>query len=153
MRDPEDADAMSDVTLRWTGEGLTFVSTTAHGAPILTGNDPDGPGAKPSDLLPLSLAACTVYDVVVILRKQRQDLQGLEVRVTSEQDEDPPWSFRAIHMHFLVHGAVDDRKVARAIDLSESKYCSVAATLRSVVRLSHSHEVVPDRRNGVSGSR
>jgi putative redox protein len=153
MRDPEGADPMSDVTLRWTGEGLTFVSTTAHGAPILTGNDPDGPGAKPSDLLPLSLAACTVYDVVVILRKQRQDLQGLEVRVTSEQDEDPPWTFRAIHMHFLVHGAVDDRKVARAIDLSESKYCSVAATLRSVVRLSHSHEVVPDRRSGVSGSR
>jgi len=135
---------MSNVTLRWTGEDLTFESTTTHGEPILTGNDPDGPGAKASDLLPLSLAACTVYDVVVILRKQRQDLRGLEVRVTSEQDEEPPWSFRAIHMHFVVHGAVDDRKVARAIDLSESRYCSVAATLRSVVRLSHSHEVVAD---------
>jgi putative redox protein len=135
---------MSNVTLRWTGDGLTFESTTTHGEPILTGNDPEGPGAKASDLLPLSLAACTVYDVVVILRKQRQDLRGLDVHVTSEQDEDPPWTFRAIHMHFLVRGAVDDRKVARAIELSESKYCSVAATLRSVVRLSHSHEVVPD---------
>jgi len=80
----------------------------------------------------------------VILRKQRQDLRGLEVRVTSEQDEDPPWTFRAIHMHFLARGAIDDRKVARAIELSESKYCSVAATLRTVVRLSHSHEVVQD---------
>ena len=135
---------MSDVTLRWTGEGLNFVSTTTHGAPILTGNDPDGPGAKPSDLLPLSLAACTVFDVVVILRKQRQDLRGLEVRVTSEQDADPPWTFRAIHMHFVARGAVDGRKVDRAIELSESKYCSVAATLRPVVRLSHSHEVVPE---------
>jgi putative redox protein len=135
---------MSDVTLRWAGEGLTFESTTSYGAPILTGNDPEGPGAKPSDLLPLSLAACTVYDVVVILRKQRQELRGLEVRVTSDQDEDPPWTFRAIHMHFLARGAVDDRKVARAIELSESKYCSVAATLRTVVRLSHSHEVVQD---------
>lgn len=135
---------MSDVMLRWTGEGLNFESTTSHGAPILTGNDPEGPGAKPSDLLPLSLAACTVYDVVVILRKQRQDLRGLEVRVSSEQDEDPPWTFRAIHMHFVVRGAVDDSKVVRAIELSESRYCSVAATLRSVVRLSHSHEVVQD---------
>lgn len=135
---------MGDVMLRWTGEGLTFESTTSHGAPILTGNDPAGPGAKPSDLLPLSLAACTVYDVVVILRKQRQDLRGLEVRITSEQDENPPWTFRAIHMHLVVRGEVDDRKVARAIELSESKYCSVAATLRPVVRLSHSHEVVPD---------
>jgi putative redox protein len=132
------------VTLRWTGEDLTFQSTTSHGAPILTGHDPEGPGAKASDLLPLSLAACTVYDVVVILRKQRQDLRGLEVRVTSEQDQDPPWTFRAIHMHFIVRGSVDDGKAARAIELSESKYCSVAATLRSVVRLSHSHEVVAD---------
>ena len=144
---------MGVVTIRWTGEDLTFLGATGHGEPILTGNDPDGPGAKASDLLPLSLAACTAYDVVVILRKQRQDLQGLEVRVTSGQDADPPWTFRAIHMHFRVRGTVDDRKLARAIELSESKYCSVAATLRSVVRLSHSHEVVPHRRHGVSGSR
>jgi putative redox protein len=133
---------MSDVTVRWTGQDLTFEGTTSHGDPILTGNDPAGPGAKASDLLPLSLAACSVYDVIVILRKQRQDLRGLEVQVTSEQDEDPPWTFRAMHMHLVVHGPVDDHKVARAIELSESKYCSVAATLRPVVRLSHSFEVV-----------
>ncbi|MGZ8580730.1 MAG: OsmC family protein [Actinomycetota bacterium] len=133
---------MGDVTLRWTGEGLTFRSQATYGAPILTGNDPDGPGSKPSDLLPISLAACTVYDVVVILRKQRQDLRALEVRISSEQDTDPPWTFRSIHMHFVLTGTVDDRKAARAIELSESKYCSVAATIRPVVRLSHSHEVV-----------
>jgi putative redox protein len=133
---------MSEVTLRWTGEGLTFRSQATYGDPILTGHDPEGPGSKPSDLLPISLAACTVYDVVVILRKQRQDLHALEVRITSEQDPDPPWTFRSIHMHFVLTGAVDDRKASRAIELSESKYCSVAATLRSVVRLSHSHEIV-----------
>ncbi|MDH4113325.1 MAG: OsmC family protein [Actinomycetota bacterium] len=133
---------MSDVTLRWAGEGLTFESRATYGAPIFTGNDPEGPGAKPSDLLPISLAACTVYDVVVILRKQRQDLQALEVRISSEQDPEPPWTFRAIHMHFVLTGEVDDRKAARAIELSEGKYCSVAATLRPVVRLSHSHELV-----------
>jgi putative redox protein len=134
---------MGEVTLRWTREGLTFEGQTAYGAPILTGNDPRGPGSKPSDLLPLSLAACTVYDVVVILRKQRQDLRGLVVRITSEQDADPPWTFRSIHMHFVLSGTVDDRKAARAIELAESKYCSVAATLRPVVDLTHSHEVVP----------
>ncbi len=133
---------MSEVTLRWTGEGLTFRSQATYGDPILTGQDPEGPGSKPSDLLPISLAACTVYDVVVILRKQRQDLRALEVRTTSEQDPDPPWTFRSIHMHFVLTGAVDDRKASRAIELSESKYCSVAATLRSVVRLSHSYEIV-----------
>jgi putative redox protein len=80
---------------------------------------------------------------VVILRKQRQDLRGLEVRVTSVQDPDPPWTFRSIHLHFVLTGTVDERKAARAIELSETKYCSVAATIRSVVRLSRSHEVVP----------
>jgi putative redox protein len=133
---------MGDVTLRWAGGDLTFESTTSYGAPILTGKDPDGPGAKASDLLPVSLAACTVYDVVVVLRKQRQDLRGLEVRITSEQDPDPPWTFRAIHLHFVLTGVVDDRKAARAIELSDAKYCSVAATLRPVVRLTHSHEIV-----------
>jgi len=135
---------VSHVTVRWTGEGMTFESRATYGAPILTGNDPDGPGSKPSDLLPISLAACTVYDVVTILRKQRQDLRGLEVEIDSEQDAAPPWTFRAIHMHFVLSGEVDDRKAARAIALSESKSCSVAATLRPVVRLTHSHEVVPE---------
>ena len=103
--------------------------------------DPEGPGSKPSDLLPISLAACTAYDVVVILGKQRQDLRGLEIVVTSEQDPEPPWTFRAIHLHFRLTGAIDDRRAARAIELSDAKSCSVAATLRPVVRLTHSHEV------------
>ena len=142
---------MGEVTLRWTGDGLMFEGRTAYGAPIMTGDDPQGPGAKPSDLLPLSLAACTVYEVVVILHKQRQDLHGLEVRIASEQDAEAPWTFRSIHMHFVLTGRVDARKAARAIDLSESKYCSVAATLRPVVRLTHSHEVMPASRGPDAG--
>ncbi|HWC71110.1 MAG TPA: OsmC family protein [Actinomycetota bacterium] len=134
---------MGDVSVRWTGNDLEFEGRTTYGASILTGGDADGSGSKASDLLPLSLAACTVYEVVVILRKQRQDLRGLEVRVTSVQDPDPPWTFRSIHLHFVLTGTVDERKAARAIELSETKYCSVAATIRSVVRLSRSHEVVP----------
>jgi putative redox protein len=133
---------VGEVTLRWSGDGLTFVSQPTYGDPIVTGDDPEGPGAKPSDLLPISLAACTVFDVVVILRKQRQDLRALEVRITSEQDADPPWTFRSIHMHFVLMGEVDDRRAGRAIHLAESNYCSVAATLRPVVRLTHSHEVL-----------
>lgn len=131
------------MTLRWTGPALRFEGRTSYGAPIVTGEDPGGEGSKPSDLLPLSLAACTVYDVVRILRKQRQDLRDLEVRIASAQDPEPPWAFRSIHMHFVLAGVIDDRKAARAIELSESKSCSVAATLRPVVRLTHSHEVVP----------
>ncbi len=126
----------------WSGTGLQFEGVTSYGEPVLVGGDDEGPGAKPSDLMPVSLAACTAYDVVVILRKQRQDLRGLEVQITTVQDPDPPWTFRSIHCHFVLTGAVDHAKAGRAIELAESKYCAVAATLRSSVEISHSHEVV-----------
>jgi putative redox protein len=128
--------------LVWTGERLQFDGLTAYGEPVHVGGDVEGPGAKPSDLLPVSLAACTAYDVVAILRKQRQDLRGLEVTIRTTQDPEPPWTFRAIHTHFVLKGAIEERKAARAIDLAESKYCSVAATLRPVIELTHSHEIV-----------
>jgi len=132
---------MGEVRLRWTGERLQFAGETSFGDPVAVGGDPEGPGAKPSDLLPLSLASCTAYDVVEILRKQRQGLRGLEVVVTSTQDPDPPWTFRAIHMAFLLIGDVAEHKAARAVELAESKYCAIAATLRPVVDLTHSFEV------------
>jgi putative redox protein len=128
---------MGEVRLRWTGERLQFLGEPGYGDPFHIGGDADGPGAKPSDLLPLSLAACTAYDVVEILRKQRQSLQGLDAVVTSTQDPDPPWTFRAIDVEWIVRGAVDPRKAERAVFLAESKYCAVAATLRGAVALSH----------------
>ena len=134
---------MGRTRLVWTGERLQFLGHAVYGEPVSVGGDQEGPGAKPSDLLPISMAACTAYDVVVILRKQRQHLHSMEVDVTSEQDEDPPWTFRAIHSHFLIVGEVEERRAARAIELAEVKYCAVAATLRPVVAITHSFEVRP----------
>jgi putative redox protein len=134
---------MGEVKLRWIGERIQFVGTTAYGDDVQVGGDPEGPGAKPSDLLPLSLAACTGYDVVEILRKQRQDLQGLEAIVTSTQDDAPPWTFRAINVDWLVTGHVDQRKAERAVDLAERTSCAVAATIRPVVRLTHTVRIQP----------
>ncbi|HEX2421865.1 MAG TPA: OsmC family protein [Actinomycetota bacterium] len=135
---------MADVRLVWTGDRIQFVGTTGYGEPILVGGDVEGPGAKPSDLLPLSLAACTAYDVVEILRKQRQDLLGLEVVATSVQDPEPPWIFRSIHLRFQLTGPVDASKAAKAVEIAETRYCAVAATIRSVVRLTHEVAIVPN---------
>ena len=134
---------MGEVKLRWIGERIQFVGTTGYGDEVQVGGDPDGPGAKPSDLLPLSLAACTGYDVVEILRKQRQDLQGLEAIVTSTQDDAPPWTFRTINVDWLVTGPVDQRKAERAVDLAERTSCAVAATIRPVVSLTHTVRIQP----------
>ena len=133
---------MGEVRLRWTGDRIQFVGETQYGDPLRVGGDPGGPGAKPSDLLPLSLAACTAYDVVEILRKQRQDLQGLEAIVTSTQDEEPPWTFRSIHVEWVVTGGVDPRKAKRAVDLAEGT-CAVAATIAPVVALTHTVRTEP----------
>jgi putative redox protein len=135
---------MADVRLAWTGDRIQFVGTTGYGESILVGGDVEGPGAKPSDLLPLSLAACTAYDVVEILRKQRQDLLGLEVVATSVQDPDPPWTFRSIHLLFQLTGTVDASKAAKAVEIAETRYCAVAATIRSLVRLTHEVTIVPN---------
>ena len=135
---------MTEVRLVWTGERLQFTGETGYGQVVRVGGDVDGPGAKPSDLLPISLAACTAYDVVEILRKQRQELVGLEAVVRSEQDLDPPWTFRAIHVTWIVRGRVDAHKAERAVELAESKYCAVAATIKDVVSLSHSIDLVAD---------
>src|SRR5262245_19619305 len=134
---------MADDTLEWTGDRLQFVGSASYGDPLLVGGDEEGPGAKPSDLLPLSLAACTAYDVVEILRKQRQDLHQMVVTIRSDQDPDPPWTFRAIHLRFVLTGTVDAAKAAKAVALAESKYCATAATLRPVVEITHEVQVLP----------
>jgi putative redox protein len=134
---------MSEVRLSWTGDRLQFVGRTGYGDLVLVGGDQGGPGSKPSDLLPVSLAACTAYDVVVILQKQRQELRGLEAVITSRQDPDPPWTFRAIDIEWIVTGTVDQHKAERAVEIAEGKYCSVAATIGAVVDLSHSVRIEP----------
>ena len=137
---------MGEQRLTWLGDGagqLQFEGRTTYGEPVRVGGDPQGLGAKPSDLLPISLAACTAYDVVAILRKQRQDLRGLDVRIHTEQDADPPWTFRRIHLHFVITGSVDERKAVRAIQLADAKYCSVSATIRPTVEIELTQEIVP----------
>lgn len=100
-------------------------------------------GVSPSDLLPMSLIGCTSYDVVEILRKQRQELHQLNVTAEAVQDETPPWRFRKIHIHYQVIGkGIDVAKVRKAIQISEEKYCSVYATLRDVIEITHELEVV-----------
>lgn len=96
-----------------------------------------------SDLLPMSLMGCSVHDVVEILTKQRQDLREIKMTSHHTQDENPPWKFKKIHLHYQIFGkGIDIEKVQKAVQLSEEKYCSVYATLKDVVEITHEVEVV-----------
>jgi putative redox protein len=100
-------------------------------------------GVKPSDLMAMALIGCSSHDVVEILQKQRQDLQQLNVTAESTQDNDPPWRFRRIHIHYQAIGkGIDPEKLRKAIEISEEKYCSVYATLKDAIEITHDFEVV-----------
>jgi putative redox protein len=134
---------VSSQQLRW-HDDFRFTGTDSWGNDVaIDATEGGGAGAKPADLLPISLAACTAYDIVNILRKQRQDLRELDARIDSEQDPDAPWTFRRITVRYIARGNVDPQKARKALDLSEQKYCSVSATLRSVVDLRFEIEVAP----------
>lgn len=142
---------MSNVAVKWTGQGSQmFIGRDTFGHVVMSGSWPkeddewqEWKALKPSDLMLLSLASCSAYDVVMILNRQRQPLTNLYVSVDGTQAEKPPYEFVKIHQHYTVEGAgLDVKKVERAIELSEEKYCSVAATVRGVAALSHSFEIV-----------
>ena len=100
-------------------------------------------GVKPSDLLAMALIGCSSYDVVEILQKQRQDLQELKVTAESFQDDTPPWRFRRIHIRYEAVGkGIDREKLRKAIQISEEKYCSVYATLKDAIEITHDVEVM-----------
>jgi putative redox protein len=134
---------MSTTKLVW-HEHFRFTGSDSRGRPVAIDAHLDGKGAKPSDLLPISLAACTAYDIVNILHKQRQELRELEATMESEQDADPPWRFRLIAVRYVARGNVDPAKAQKALALSEEKYCSISATLRPVVDLTFEIRVEPD---------
>lgn len=136
---------MGTVTVKWI-ESTLMTGTDSAGQPLVIGwsrqRAPEWTGLKPSDLLLLAAASCSTYDVVDILAKQREPLEGLEVSCMGEQLPEPPYTFTCIHLHYKARGVVNPAKLARAIQLSEEKYCSVVNTLRAAVRISSDYEII-----------
>lgn len=133
------------VEIEWVREEL-FVGRDRYGNSLVAGStprsEPEFKGMKPSDLLLLSLLSCSAYDVVRILEKQRKTLRALRVSATSIQDDRPPFAFQRIHIHYRLQGeSLRAEQVERAIQLSETKYCSVYNTLKHGVELSSDFEI------------
>lgn len=102
-----------------------------------------GKGVRPQSLLLVSLAGCTAMDTISILRKKRQAVAGLEVRVRAEKAEEHPKVYTAIHLHYVVTGTgVDPAAVERAIELSMDKYCPVAGLLKDAVPIENTFEII-----------
>jgi putative redox protein len=135
---------MATTTVKWiSGKQFIGIDSTRHSVVLSTPDE--GVGIKPSELLLLAVASCTAVDVVEILAKKRTPLDHLEIQCTGEQDQDPPWTFRKIHLRYIVGGkGLTDKAVAQAIQLSEEKYCSVAATVRATAEIVTEFEILEE---------
>ncbi|MCS6910731.1 MAG: OsmC family protein [Anaerolineales bacterium] len=134
------AGAIKEASAVWQNEGHAFQVTVPSGATLRL--DSEGVHFRPAELLMVGLAGCTGMDVIDILRKKRQNVTGFEVRVKGEQAADHPRKFVAIEVNYIVSGHNIDREaVRRAVELSETKYCSVMATLRPVANITTHFEV------------
>ena len=133
---------MPVTTVRWVN-GKQFVGTDSRNQSIVLSGDDPARGVSPSQVLLIGLSACTAYDVLSIMEKKRKPLTLLEVIATGEQNEQPPWAYHHIHLKFVVRGKnLTEKAVAQAIDLSQEKFCSVAATVRGVAEITTEFEMI-----------
>ena len=137
-------------------DGITFLgrADTNHWVAM------DGPesfggssaATRPKELVLLALGGCTGSDVAAILQKKRVPVQSLEIRLSAEEAAEHPQVFTSIHVEVVVSG--DDMRaadVARAIELSETKYCSVGAMLRGSVPITYSYRIEPSPQRALTG--
>ena len=100
-------------------------------------------GPTPMEMLLVSVAACTAADVISILHKKREDVTDYHVEITGERADEHPKKFIKFHIHHIVRGrSVSEKSVAAAIELSDTKYCSVAATVRPTAEITTSYDIV-----------
>jgi len=138
---------MDTARVRWTGK-RQFVGTDAAGHSIVMDARPEykgeGSGIRPMELVLQGLAGCTGMDVISILEKKRQDVRGMEVVVTGVQRLDEfPKIYTRMDVEYVVTGfGVKPEAVARAIELSETKYCTVAGMLGEQVEVHTTFRVV-----------
>lgn len=101
--------------------------------------------ATPMELLLMAVAGCTMVDVVSIMEKKRQPVLEYRIEICGDRREDHPRAFTKMHLKHIVKGKdIVPEALARAIELSDEKYCSVAATIRPNVEITTSFEILTD---------
>lgn len=132
--------------VKWV-QDVMFVGESGSGHAVVMDGAPEGGGRnlgfRPMELVLLGTGGCTAYDVVTILRKQRQDIVDVAAEMSAERAETDPKVFTKIHIHFVVKGrGLKEAQVARAIELSAEKYCSASIMLKETAEITHDFEIV-----------
>jgi putative redox protein len=134
----------------WMGaQGMSFVAETGSGHIVAMDGAPEGGGhnlaPRPMEMVLLGTGGCTAYDVVLILKRSRQDVRGCTVRLEAERATEDPKVFTRITFHFTVTGRNLKREtIERAIQLSHDKYCSASIMLAKSAEMHHTLEIIED---------
>ena len=137
-----------ECTVRWQAEaGMAFVAETGSGHLLTMDGVPDGGGRnlapRPMELLLAGAGGCTAFDVVLILKRGRQDVRGCSVRLEAERADTDPKVFTRIRFIYTITGRNLKREtVERAVHLSAEKYCSASIMLARTAEISHEVELV-----------
>lgn len=134
------------VQVKWAGDAL-FEARSESGHTVRMDGPPEEGGKnlapRPMEMMLMGMGGCTSFDVMMILRKSRQDVSDCVAEITAERADEVPAVFTAIHVHFVVTGnALKPALVKRAVSLSAEKYCSASIMLeRAGVRITHDYEI------------
>lgn len=133
-------------TIRWAGEA-SFEGKSETGHTVVMDGSPEfggqNRGARPMELLLLGLGGCTAFDVVLILRKGRQEITDCVAQIDAERAPNDPKVFTRIHVHFVVSGRkLDPKRIEQALKLSAEKYCSASIMFAKTADITHDFEIV-----------
>lgn len=126
---------------------MSFVGESGSGHSVVMDGAPESGGRnlgiRPMEMLLLGLGGCTAFDVVMILKKSRQQIVDCEIEIDSDRSQEVPKVFTRIHIHFIVTGKnLDEIKVEKAVNLSADKYCSASEMLGKTASITHDYEIV-----------
>lgn len=132
-------------TIHYAGDDL-FVGITPSGhALTLDTSHERAVAPTPMELLLIALGSCTAVDVISILQKKREQIKDYKVEVRGQRRENHPRSYTRMEVRHILRGNnISEKAVAQAIELSEQKYCSVAATLRPTAEVVSTYEIIED---------
>lgn len=127
--------------------GMSFLAESGSGHAVLMDGPPEAggrnSGPRPMEMLLMGTGGCAAFDVVLILKKSRQDINDCVVEIKAERAPQEPKVFTRIHFHFILTGkALNPQQVERAISLSAEKYCSASIMLGKTAELTHDFEIL-----------
>jgi len=127
-------------------EGVSFVGQSESGHSVVMDGAPDAGGqnlgARPMEMLLMGLGGCSAFDVVLILRKGRQQITDCVAEIEADRADTEPKVFTRIHVHFIVTGHwLDPKRVEQAVKLSAEKYCSASIMLGKTAEMTHDFEI------------